>query len=264
MPYTAPTPSTVAPGDTFPATAYNIIAGDIADHETRIKTGVESYTTAQKAALTGVTAGTVVYDSTLGIPQIYNGSAWIPIGEQTFTNESARNAAIPSPAAGMSARLTAPTGVSVTTGAQIPSVIQTVYTNGVWACVSEIGSNGSAAGQSLTTSYTDLTAGGTAASITLVTGTSAMVTMSALVTQSSGVTRGIYISAAVSGASTVASSDTFAVGNQSPNALYIGISGSLVISGLTPGSNTFTLQARADLGISPTFNRRSISVKALA
>jgi hypothetical protein len=77
MPYTAPTPSTVAPGDTFPATAYNIIAGDIADHETRIKTGVESYTTAQKTALTGVTTGTVIYDSTLGLVQLWNGTAWV-------------------------------------------------------------------------------------------------------------------------------------------------------------------------------------------
>jgi hypothetical protein len=77
VPYTAPTPSTVAPGDTFPSTAYNIIAGDIADHETRIKTGVESYTTAQKTALTGVSTGTLIYDSTLNQLQIWNGSAWL-------------------------------------------------------------------------------------------------------------------------------------------------------------------------------------------
>jgi hypothetical protein len=77
VPYTAPTPSTVSPGDTFPATAYNIIAGDIADHESRIKTGVESYTTAQKTALTGVSTGTVIYDSTLATVQVWNGSAWV-------------------------------------------------------------------------------------------------------------------------------------------------------------------------------------------
>lgn len=79
MPYTAPTPSTVAPGDTFPATAYNIIAADIADHETRIKTGVESYTTAQKTALTGVTAGTMIYDSTIGAFQSWTGASWVTI-----------------------------------------------------------------------------------------------------------------------------------------------------------------------------------------
>lgn len=79
MPYTAPTPSTVAPGDTFPATAYNIIAGDLADHESRIKTGVESYTTAQKTALTGVTTGTMIYDSTIGAFQSWAGGSWVTI-----------------------------------------------------------------------------------------------------------------------------------------------------------------------------------------
>jgi len=79
VPYLAPTPSTVAPGDTFPATAYNIIAGDIADHESRIKTGVESYTTAQKTALTGVTTGTMIYDSTIGAFQSWTGASWVTI-----------------------------------------------------------------------------------------------------------------------------------------------------------------------------------------
>lgn len=76
MPYTTPTPSTVSAGDTFPASAYNIISADLQDHETRIKTGVESYTTAQKNALVGVTTGTMVYDSTLGLLQMWNGSSW--------------------------------------------------------------------------------------------------------------------------------------------------------------------------------------------
>lgn len=86
MPYTAPTPSTVAPGDTFPSTAYNIIAGDIADHETRIKTGVESYTTAQKTVLTGVTTGTVVYDSTLGVLQVWNGTTWVTLYSTAYAS----------------------------------------------------------------------------------------------------------------------------------------------------------------------------------
>ena len=76
MTYTTPTPSTVSAGDTFPASAYNIISADLQDHETRIKTGVESYTTTQKTALTGVTTGTMVYDSTLNRFETYNGTAW--------------------------------------------------------------------------------------------------------------------------------------------------------------------------------------------
>jgi len=81
--YTTPTPSTVSAGDTFPASAYNIISADLQDHETRIKTGVESYTTAQKTALTSVATGTVIYDSTLGVMQMWNGSAWVLLSGET-------------------------------------------------------------------------------------------------------------------------------------------------------------------------------------
>lgn len=76
MTYTTPTPSTVSAGDTFPASAYNIISNDIQDHESRIKTGIESYTTTQKNALTGVATGTTIYDSTLGLVQMWNGTIW--------------------------------------------------------------------------------------------------------------------------------------------------------------------------------------------
>lgn len=36
MTYTVPTPSSVNAGDTFPASAYNIISADLQDHESRI------------------------------------------------------------------------------------------------------------------------------------------------------------------------------------------------------------------------------------
>lgn len=84
MTYTTPTPSTVSAGDTFPASAYNIISNNLQDHETRIKTGVESYTTTQKTALTGVTTGTMIYDSTLAMLQVWNGTGWIGFGSQTI------------------------------------------------------------------------------------------------------------------------------------------------------------------------------------
>lgn len=79
MPYTTPTPSTVSAGDTFPASAYNIISADIQDHETRIKTGVELYTTAQKNVLAGVATGTVIFDLSLSALQVYTGSAWVGV-----------------------------------------------------------------------------------------------------------------------------------------------------------------------------------------
>jgi len=75
MAYVAPTVRSV--GDAVTAADYNIMANDVLDHETRIKTGVEAYTTTQKNALTGVVAGTTVWDSTLASLQVYNGSAWV-------------------------------------------------------------------------------------------------------------------------------------------------------------------------------------------
>lgn len=89
--YTTPTPSTVSAGQQFPASAYNIISADIQDHESRISTneaniatnttnilkGVQSYTTTQRDALTGVTTGTQIYNSTKGIMEVWNGSAWV-------------------------------------------------------------------------------------------------------------------------------------------------------------------------------------------
>lgn len=75
MAYVAPTIRSV--GDAVTAADYNIMANDVIDHETRIKTGVEAYTTTQKNALTGVVAGTTVWDSTLASLQVYNGSAWV-------------------------------------------------------------------------------------------------------------------------------------------------------------------------------------------
>lgn len=40
---------------------------------------VPSFTTAQKTTLTGVAAGTIVYDSTAGQVQAYQGGSWVPL-----------------------------------------------------------------------------------------------------------------------------------------------------------------------------------------
>lgn len=75
MAYAAP--SLRNSGDPITFSDQNVIAYDVIDHESRILRGVESYTTILKNALVGVSVGTVVYDSTLGFLQIYNGSAWV-------------------------------------------------------------------------------------------------------------------------------------------------------------------------------------------
>ena len=53
MTYTIPTPSTVSAGDTFPASAYNIISNNLQDHEARIVTAAM---TGMVSAFAGVAA----------------------------------------------------------------------------------------------------------------------------------------------------------------------------------------------------------------
>lgn len=55
MTYTTPTPSTVSAGDTFPASAYNIISNNLQDHESRI---VSAAMTGMVSAFAGSSAPT--------------------------------------------------------------------------------------------------------------------------------------------------------------------------------------------------------------
>lgn len=100
MTYTVPTPSTVTAGDTFAASSYNILSANDQDHEARIKTGVESYTTSQKNALTGVATGTVIYESTLKVFQFYTGSAWVNNQGTPPSLTTAQKTALGTPATG--------------------------------------------------------------------------------------------------------------------------------------------------------------------
>ena len=129
--------------------------------------------------------------------------------------------------------------------AYIEATKVTQYYNGsAWVAVN-LGNTNTAftAGQQTTasTSYVALT---TATAVTLTTGTSALVigTMSL----SGGATnQTMRASFAVSGATTVAASDNYSMYcGQSNTASFINFSGSFfhTITGLTPGSNTFSLQ----------------------
>lgn len=230
MPYTAPTPSTVAPGDTFPATAYNIIAGDLADHESRINS--------------------------------YSG---------VFVNEAARDAAIPSPAEGMRAYLTVPT-IPTATGSltSVPTGVETVYNGSVWVCLTEVAST------SVTSTTTSISSVYAAAwtsgsgdtitnSVTLVTGTTALVHLG-LLGLNNGTNSTLFPAVAVSGATTQAASEVYSVGGGIILASTVGgAHGTVVLTGLTAGTNTFTLNvANASGSASWNIRRRFISVRGIA
>jgi hypothetical protein len=137
------------------------------------------------------------------------------------------------------------------------------YTGAVWSPVSgqfataQTNSTQSTA----STTYVDLA---TVTSVTVTTGTSAL-----CVWHASGINAtsnaGVYVSVAVSGASTVAASDTIANLVQTPSSslgIYFPIHSGHIFTGLTAGSNTFTIKYRTTAGTA-FFDTRGIQVVAL-
>lgn len=105
------------------------------------------------------------------------------------------------------------------------------------------------------TSYTDLTTVGPA--VTVTTGANAIVIVNFIGSNGTSAD-GAIMSAAVSGATTLSASDSNAAQvNGSTNISAACIS---MITGLTPGSNTFTAKYRAGTGGTATFIRRTITV----
>jgi hypothetical protein len=219
MTYTTPTPSTVSAGDTFPASAYNIISADLQDHESRL------------VAMSGV-----------------------------YTNEAARDAAITSPTEGMRAYITAST-VAAATGSitRVPTGIQTIYNGSAWVCVTEVAAGSETLSNFTSSIYTNTFLGDTTViSVTLSTGTSAFVTYHQ--GGYTGNTLATFTGVAVSGATTIAASDS--VGTFSPT---IGSSAAgIYFPNLTAGINTFTLQMRSTTYTIQYASNRHLCVKGIA
>ena len=121
-----------------------------------------------------------------------------------------------------------------------------------------IGSNSHTAGfeSSTSTSYVDLT---TAQSVTLTTGTKALVHFS--MTAYANVGQQLWTSVAVSGASTISASDNWSIYYRpaaSGYAIRTGVTH--LFTGLTAGSNTFTLKFKVDAGSTGNWNNRELIV----
>ncbi len=106
-------------------------------------------------------------------------------------------------------------------------------------------------------SYVGLT---TASSVTLTTGTKALVIITA---QSANATVGanVFMGFAISGATTTASSDNYAAQYRVQTSSYALTQTAVYPVVLTAGSNTFTTQFRCDAG-SSQFGKRTITVLA--
>jgi hypothetical protein len=186
------------------------------------------------------------------------------MGRAVFTNEAARDAAITGPEEGMIAYLTAPT-VPAASGATtvLPTGITTIYNGSAWVCVTPVYAFTGAFGNTTSGTYTATLSGGagTNPSVTLSTGTTAMVTHSCLM-KVDNVAQGGVQSVAVSGASTIAASDDWYVYSEITN--YLTLSFTFVITGLTAGSNTFTLNYRQGSATNATYGDRTLIVQGIA
>ena len=217
------TPGTVAAGDVATAAAWNVITNDILQ--------------------------------------------FAPFVQGVFTTEAVRDAAITSPTEGMHAYISAPT-IPAATGefSALPTGIVTIYNGSVWVCCTSVFARTTNRGTTTSTSYTPtLTSGGTNPSVTLVTGTTAFVTVSARMSNSlSG--NGIAVSVAVSGAGTVAAgagSEAYLVTTIAGEAYLQQATSTVVLTGLTAGTNTFTANYKATGGTG-YYEERRVLVSGVA
>ena len=185
-------------------------------------------------------------------------------GGPIYTTEALRDAAIPAPFEGQQAYITAPpvTTTTATGGVTaIPIGIQTIYNGASWTCITPVSAYTTTSGTVTSGSYTTLTGGGTAPSVTLSTGLSALVTFT-VVAAAPGGSVGAAASVAVSGASTVAASDSWWAFTD--NSSFITLSRTFVMVLPTAGVNTFALQYRMGSAGTGTFSTRAITVQGIA
>ena len=188
-------------------------------------------------------------------------------GGPIYATEALRDAAITSPFEGQRAYIT---GSTVTTAAGqttvIPTGVQTIYNGSVWVCVTPVGAvTDTTCSTTTTASFADpSTAGSTNPTVTLVTGTSAIVDINSTLYNSS-TTAYTYVSFAVSGATTLAGSEAnsyyYSPVSAQPADQHTGRR--LIITGLTAGTNTFTMKYKVSAGTGQ-YNRRTLIVQGIA
>ena len=190
-----------------------------------------------------------------------------PFVQGVFTTEAVRNAAITSPTEGMHAYLTASTETTAAgTDTSIPTGIQTIYNGSGWVTVTDVGSWSTGTGQRVVTNaFGATTAAGADPSVTLRTGTSALISFGANY-QSSNSGATVLMGVAVTGASSIlAGVDPMYVLSVVTNgSTYQAMQWSILINNLTAGVNIFTTQYNSG-GVGTTFwYSRHMSVKGIA
>ena len=180
-------------------------------------------------------------------------------GGPIYATEAARNTAIPSPFEGQRAYITAPTEPSGT-GMTITG-IQTIYNGAAWTTVSTICGLVTTSEACSSIVYADLATVGP--TVAIRTGTAALVTISATI-NTVAANRGGTMSFVVSGASAIAATnDNGIFAYSSGTDVFVAVSRSYLLTGLTAGVNTFTSKY-LEQGGTVNFMRRSITVQGVA
>ena len=189
------------------------------------------------------------------------------ISDFIFTNEAARDAAITSPVEGMRAYLTAPTipAANGDTYAAMPTGIQTIYNGSIWVCVTPISAatytQGTAAGTS--TYSATVTGGGTNPSVTLTTGTSALISMYCEAANTAA-GNNAYMAVSINGvtASTPSTTEVHTINVLAGTGAPTSLARTFIITGLTSGTNSFTLNYKGNTTL--YIGNRSITVQGVA
>lgn len=182
------------------------------------------------------------------------------INDFVFVTEAARDAAITSPVEGMRAYITAPTVPTTTGGTSIiPSGIQTIYNGSVWVCITpvSVAQGGASTASSATSWGTNVLWSGVPVSVTIATGTTALVSLMARI-YANGNYHFVSTKTATVAASDGASLSSGGItGYPSGTATY-------VMSGLTAGTNTFTIQLRTNAGAALSIDNVFLTVQGVA
>ena len=158
-----------------------------------------------------------------------------------------------------------PARLAVGTNGHVLTADSTTATGLKWASAAPTFNTGYAYNATLevttSSSFTDLA---TVVSTTVTTGTKALVSINATSMNNSAVA-GMLVGFAISGATTVSASDEYSTGGiyyfDTSTKLESKTGGTFVVTGLTAGSNTFTMKFRRKDGASTVnFNQKSISV----
>lgn len=217
---------------------------------------------ARTTALSGVLAeGMVSYLKDTDVVEIYTGASWVSLDDPNAIQNSivtAKGDLISATGSGAPARL------AVGTNGQVLKANSATSTGLEWGSISSSAPASGGASvltkQSTTsTSFTDLSTVGP--SVTVTTGTKALVMWSCVVDNNSA-DRGTYTSFAVSGATTLAATADYQTDltGSSANRPYITVARSVLLTGLTAGSNTFTVKYATEASTTGNFSKRYIAV----